>query len=734
MEEKVFDGTSVSSHNRQTAREIIVLAPWMRHEQNRRWRCRRQSHGVRPHASGGFLRFSTALAASLVLGSCVWPHLVVAQSSAAVNLPAQGIWGFDLAGMDRSIVPGNDFYSYANGTWNRQAEIPADRVTVGSFPDLRYNANSRVRELLEEVASKRAPLNSSAQKAFLLYRAFMDADAVKHVGDTPLRTELQKLRQITTKDQLAASMGRSFQVFGGSLFNLDISYDEKDPTHYAVHLGQGGLGLPSRDYYLQPQFSQQKLSYESYITKMLHLAAIPDAADQAHAIVEFETRIAEASWTHAEERDPVRTYNPASIAELKKVNSRFPWRSFFAGAGLTDTTRVVVTTKTSLPKLVQIFAATPLETLKAWQEFATIDTAAPYLPDNYVENRFSFRLRTLGGQPSLETRWVRAVGFVNDGMGSAVGELYVQKHLPPENQREMTVLVANLRTALQDRLEHLPWMSTSTRAEDLHKLANLEVQIGRPKVWIDYSKLSVSPVDLFGDAQRQRAFNWRRRVAQLHRSWNKSDWRFWPQYPTAYTENNQLIFTAAMLQAPFFSLNADSAINYGGIGSVIGHELTHSFDDQGRQTDADNRLRDWWTTQDAARFKERSDLLSAQYSAMEPLPGLHIKGEVTLGENIADLGGVTIALQAYHESLQGHSPPVLNGLSGDQRFFLGWAQVWREKRRDDSLQQMVTTDVHSPATARVNGVVRNIDGWYNSFAVQPDEELFLANESRVRIW
>jgi putative endopeptidase len=681
------------------------------------------------------MRLSLLLCAVAVVGFYGSSNLAVAQTGVALAAPAETAWGFDLTGMDRSVAPGDDFYSYANGDWNRRTEIPSDRVAVGALQDLRgYNANLRVRDLLEQEPVRSAGLKDSTQKAVMLYRAFMDAETLRKIGDAPLHAELQRLNQIHSKEELAASMGRSFGGFGSSLFNIDLSTDDKDSKHYAVHLGQGGLGLPSRDYYLEPQFAKTKLAYEAYVGELLNLAGTPDAAGQAHAIVAFETRIAAASWTHAEERDPVKTYNPEDLATLEKSIPDFPWRRFFAGAGLDDVTRVIVTTKTSVPMLAQIFAATPLDTHKAWQAFSVIDSAAPYLPDAYVQARFSFRLHTLGGQPTLAPRWMQAVAFVNEAMGSAVGELYVQKYYPAENQEQMAVLVANLRSALRDRLEHLPWMSASTKAEALRKLANLEVQIGRPKVWIDYTKLAVSRNDLYGDAQREKAFDWQRRVAQRNGLWNKSDWRFWPQYATSYMENNQLIFTAAMLQVPFYNAKADPAINYGGIGSVIGHELTHSFDDQGREFDADNRLRNWWTAEDAAQFKQRADLLSAQYSAMEPLPGLHLKGDVTLGENIADLGGVTIAREAYHESLHGKAAPVLDGFTGDQRFFLGWAQVWREKRRDDDLRQRVTTDVHSPATARVNGVVRNMDSWYDSFDVQRAQKLFLEPDTRVRIW
>jgi putative endopeptidase len=648
--------------------------------------------------------------------------------------PAKTSWGFDLSGMNCAAVPGDDFYNYANGEWNRKTEIPSDRASVGSLPDLRYNANARVRELLEQPEIVVAGNPSSSPKAVELYQAYMNEQRIERLGSAPLYRDLEPLKRAESREQLAETMGASFKGFGSSLFTLDISYDDNEPTHYSVHLGQGGLGLPNRDYYLQPQFANLRRAYESYVAELLRLAEWPDANSQAHSIVAFETEVAEASWTHAEERDPVKTYNPEKLSALERSVPEFPWRQFFDAAGLPKLPSVVLTTNTSVPKLAHIFVATPVETLKAWQAFHVIDSAAPYLSASFVQTQFAFRSHTLGGQPTLTPRWVRAVGFVNEAMGSAVGELYVQKYFTSESQQQMAILVSNLRAALKDRIEHLSWMSASTKTEALHKLANLEVQVGRPKVWIDYRALTISPQALYDDAKREKAFDWERRLHQLNGLWNKSDWRFWPQYPTAYTENNQLIFTAAMLQAPFFDPKADPAVNYGAIGSVIGHELTHSFDDQGRETDADNRLRNWWTPEDAARFKERADLLSTQYSAMEPLPGLHLKGDVTLGENIADLGGVTIALEAYRTSLHGQPAPLLDNFTGDQRFFFGWAQVWREKRRDENLRQMITTDVHSPGTVRVNGVVRNMDRWYGAFSVRAGQQLFLNPEQRVHIW
>jgi putative endopeptidase len=681
------------------------------------------------------MRLSLALS-SVLIALQIWSTSMRSQMPVepAVCQSSKISWGFDVSGMDCAVVPGDDFYNYANGEWNRRTEIPPDRATVGAFPDLRYNANVRVRELLEQRESSAAANTSSSRKAVELYRAYMNEQRVEQLGSKPLLLDLELLRRVRSREQIAETMGSSFKAFGSSLFHLEIPVDDNDATHYSVHVGQGGLGLPNRDYYLQPQFANVRHAYETYITELLHLAKWPDANDEARSIVALETQIAAESWTHAEERDPVKTYNPESLAELERSAPEFPWRQFFRAAGLSDLPSVVVTTNTSVPKLAHIFVATPVKTLKAWQAFHMIDGAAPYLPASFVHAQFAFRSQTLGGQPAMAPRWVRAVGFVNEAMGSAVGELYVQKYFPAESQQQMMALVSNLRAALKDRIEHLSWMSTPTKTEALRKLANLEVQIGRPKVWIDYGALTIVPEALYEDAKREKAFDWQRRVHQMNGLWNKSDWRFWPQYPTAYTENNQLIFTAAMLQSPFFDPKADPAVNYGAIGSVIGHELTHSFDDQGRESDAAGRLRDWWTPDDAARFKTNADLLSTQYSAMEPLPGLHLKGDVTLGENIADLGGVTIALEAYRTSLHAQPAPLLDNFTGDKRFFLGWAQVHREKRRDENLRQMITTDVHSPGTARSNGVVRNIDSWYGAFDVRAVQKLFLTPEQRVRIW
>jgi putative endopeptidase len=660
------------------------------------------------------------------------PTALCAEKSRTTQAPQIGSWGFDLTGMDRSVNPGDDFYSFANGEWMRRTGVPSDRTVVGSFPDLRFLANLRVRQLLD--SSRLAGRSSSTQKAALFYRTFLDENRINKLGRRPLEPQIRRIAAIKTKTELAASMGRSFGGFGSSIFQLDLAYDRRKPKSYAVYLGQGGLGLPDRDYYLEPQFVVTKDAYRTYIARMLRLVDWPQPDQAASQILVFESEIANASWSHADQRDPGTTYNPAASADLERLDPGFSWGTFLRAANLTQVPQIIVTTNTSVHRLAGIFDATPLSTLKAWQAFHTADTAAPYLSGTFVQAHFDFHMHAVAGQVELAPRWVRAVNLVNEAMGSGVGELYASQFLTANTRRQMDEIVRGLRAALKQRLETVPWMSESTRSEALRKLANLKVQIGTPARWIDYSGLHLSDRDLFGNVKREKAFDWNRRVSQLQGPWNECDWRFWPQYPTAYTEDNTLIFTAAMLQPPFFDPVADPAVNYGAVGSVIGHELTHSFDDQGRKEDADSRLRDWWTTGDAAQFQKRADELVVQYSAMEPIPGMHIRGAVTLGENIADLGGVAIAFEAYEQTVSTRPALLLDGFTGEQRFFLGWAQVWREKWKEDALRKLIATDVHSPGTARVNGVMRNLDFWYTSFAVKPQQYLFLAPNLRAAIW
>jgi putative endopeptidase len=649
--------------------------------------------------------------------------------------PKYGTWGFDLSGMDRSVKPGDDFFKFANGKWAERTEIPADLTRFGNFDKLSVLSEARQRAILEDAAAGKLT-DPDAAKIAAGYKAFMDEALAEKLDAKPIASALATIRKVKTKDDFTALMGRSpFSPFS-SILPVFVNIDSKATTKYAVYAGTAGLGLPDRDYYLQPAFAEKKAKYQAYVQQMLTLAGWEKPAENAKAIVEFETSLAEATWTRVERRDRDKTYNPMTIAELNAATPGFDWNRYLAGTELPKTDRIVVTTNTAFPKFAAIYKATPLETLKAWQVFHVADGAAPYLSKRFVDANWQFKSHELGGQPEQKPRWKRAVAFMDNTIGESVGRVYVARYFPPESKAKMDALVGDIHTALKARIENLDWMGPETKQKALEKLAKFTVKIGYTEKWRDYSKLDLKPGDSYGNAQRGGAFEWRRQVAQLAGPVDKSEWGMTPQTVNAYYNppNNEIVFPAAILQAPFFDPDADPAINYGGIGGVIGHEISHGFDDQGRKSDGDGTLRDWWTAEDATKFKAQTDRLGAQYSGFEPLPGAHVQGGLTMGENIGDMGGLSLALDAYHASLKGRPAPVIDGLTGDQRVFLGWAQVWREKIRDETLRQRLATDPHSPAYFRVDGTIRNIPGWYQAFDVQPGDKLYVAPDQRVKIW
>ncbi|MBV9508960.1 MAG: peptidase M13 [Caulobacteraceae bacterium] len=646
-----------------------------------------------------------------------------------------GTWGFDLSGEDSATRPGQDFYRYANGAWYDREQIPPDRARYGNFDALAILTEARVRLLIEDAAAGRSA-DPDAAKVGDAYKAFMNQALVDHLDDKPLQPDLAAIRSETSLADAAAVMGRGMLGFQGSLFDLDIEADEKAPTRYAVYIDVGGLGMPDRDYYLQPQFADKKTGYQAYVSRELSLVGWPDPDAAAAAIVAFETKIAEASWTRAEQRDVDKTYNPMSPAKLSAYAPGFDFNAFLANAGIAGVDRLVVQSDTAFPKVAALFAATPLETVKAWQAFHLLDAASPYLSDRFVQARYKFRNQILAGQPQIQPRWKRGVAFVGRTLGEDVGRLYVAEYFTPDAKAKMDALVGNLKTALAARISRVDWMSPETKSKALLKLSKLTVKIGYPVKWRDYGALTITPDDLYGDAERAAGFEWRRRAARLGEPVDKLEWEMTPQTINAYYDatNNEIVFPAAILQPPFFDASADPAVNYGGIGAVIGHEMTHGFDDQGRKSNGDGMLDDWWTSADAENFKGRAARLGAQYSRFEPVPGAHVNGDLTMGENIADLGGLLIALDAYHASLGGKPAPVIGGLSGDQRFFLGFAQIWREKIREDMARQLAVSDPHSPDHFRVDGVLPNIDAWYSAFDIKPGDAMYVPPDQRVRIW
>jgi putative endopeptidase len=663
--------------------------------------------------------------------------------------PQYGKWGFDIEGADRKTKPGDDFFRFANGAWIDRVQIPADKPAYSLRLAMTDLTEQRLHEIMEDAAKKAERVPTSIEgKVGAFYRSFMDEARVEKAYATPLKEKLEAIRATTDRTLLAAQMGRTNADMEGTIFALGVDVDVAEPSRYTVYLAQAGLGLPDRDYYLKADFAAQKTKYQSYATQLLKLVDWPDAEKRAAEVVEFETRIADASWTKSQQRDPVATYNAMSMAELEALAPDFPWRAFLTEAGLGEAERVVIAEKTAFPKIASLFAATPLEVLQAWQAFNVLDHSAFYLSKPFADAFFEMRNKTLSGQAEQSARWKRGVHAVSGGdygtgerfdrfgnIGWAVGELYSARYFPPEAKAKIEELVANLKVAMHARIEKLDWMGEATKAEALKKLDTYVIKVAYPDKKRDYASVEIRDDDLIGNVRRAAKADWAFYVNRLPGPVDRADWGMTPQTNDAYNGAlRDIVFPAGILQPPMFDPNADPAINYGAIGGVIGHELVHGFDDQGRKFDTEGKLRDWWTPEDAKQFEARTAVLGAQYSQYEPLPGAKVNGALTMGENIADLGGVTIALDAYRASLKGKAAPVLDGLTGDQRVFLGWAQAWRGKLREDAIRRQVVSDPHSPRQYRVNGPVRNVDDWYGAFGVKPNDKLFVDPKERVRIW
>ena len=681
----------------------------------------------------------TTLRARLLAGVLLGLAAGVALAAPAANTPADpvirtGTWGFDAQGENPAVKPGDDFYNYANGRFLDELQIPADKSRYGLDYIMSDTAERQVRAILESAQAPSGADAADAIKTRALYHAFMDQGRIDALGSKPLQPDLAAVRAVKTRDQLAVLQSR-VGTFQGSLFGIDIGADAKNPDRYAVYIGQAGLGLPDRDYYLKPEFAAKKAKYQAYVAAMLKLAgwAEPDAL--AKDVVAFETRVADASWSRVQERDPDATYSPTTVADLARAAPGYPWRAMLDTAELKGVDRVVVGEKTALPKIAAIYQQTPLKALKAWAAFQLVDQSAPYLPDRFEDPHFAFRGTVLTGQPQQRARWKRAVSVDNEVMGEAVGRVYVAKYFPPEAKAKIRDLVENLRAALGERIEHLDWMSPDTKAKAEAKLKAVTVKVGYPDKWRDYSKLQISPDDLYGDVERANTFEWERKVARLNQPVDRSEWGMTPQTVNAYYNPtaNEIVFPAAILQAPYFGADFDAAANYGGIGATIGHEMTHGFDDEGRKFDGTGALANWWTDEDGKKFEARATVLGKQFDAYQPFPGAHVNGSLTMGENIADLGGLLIALDAYHRSLGGKPAPVIDGLTGDQRFFLAYAQGWRDKSREDALREQMASDPHAPDQYRAN-TVRNLDAWYAAFDVKPGDKLYLSPDDRARIW
>ncbi|MEY2484612.1 MAG: putative endopeptidase [Verrucomicrobiota bacterium] len=663
--------------------------------------------------------------------------------------PQYGVWGFDLAGADRSTKPGDDFFRFANGTWIDKTQIPSDKPAYSLRLAMTDITEQRLHEMMEALPAKEdARASTLEDKVGAFYRSFMDEGRVEQLGAKAIAPQIEEIRQAKTREDLAGLMGRTNTDFEYSLFNYTIDVDLKDPNRYAFYITQAGLGLPDRDYYLKPDFAAPKEAYQKYVANLLHLVGWPEPDARAKDVVEFETKIADASWTKAQQRDLLAIYNPMTIEELEKWAPGFAWKEFLGNAKMEKLPRVIVAEKSAFPKLADLYAKTPLETVRAWHAFHIADNAAPYLSKAFTDAYFQMHNKTLSGQKEQQARWKRAITTVGGGdfgvgdrfgtfgtMGFGVGQLYTAKYFPPAAKAKIESLVSNLKDAYRARIEKLDWMGEETKREALKKLDTYSIKVGYPDHSRDYSKLVMRKDDLVGNVRRAAQEDWAFYTERFFGPVDRSDWSMTPQTNDAYNGTlRDIVFPAGILQPPVFDPNADPAINYGAAGGIIGHELTHGFDDQGRKIDAAGALRDWWTAKDAESFKGRADVLGAQYSKFEPLPGVRVNGELTMGENIADLGGLTLALEAYRASLKGQPAPMLDGFSGEQRVFLGWAQAWRGKVSDDFVRKQVVSDPHSPRQFRVIGPARDIDAWYDAFKVQPGDKMFVSPENRARIW
>lgn len=669
-----------------------------------------------------------ALAAAMLAGA----NAVFAQpSDVAVS-------GVDLSARDMRVRPGDDFFRYALGSWYATARIPPDQTEVGVDSEV----SARVHEQLRAIIENSVQHADDPQKALIgaLFTSFMDEDRIESLGAKPLRRDLDRIARVATKEEFLTLMASAPEDFGASLFSLRIERDAKSPVN-VVYIGQAGLGLDDPDYYLSEEFGAQKKAYRDYIARTLRMVdyAAPDA--NAAAIIEFETGIAKASWSQSQRRDIAATYNPMTVATLQSQAPGIAWQTFLNASGIPGTAGVVLAEKSAVVAMADIFAHAPLATLKAWQTLHTVDNASRFLSRRFVDNRFAFHGMTLMGAAELPARWKRGVNLVDASLGQALGQLYVTTNFSPEAKQQMEALVEGLRHAMARRIASLDWMSDPTKKEALAKLAAMRVFVGYPSHWRDYSGLALDRHDLYGNVKRSMAFDWAFQCASLGKptdkdAWGPFDFGITPQTVDAFNiaAENLIIFPAAILQPPFFNPMADAAHNYGAIGAVIGHEITHGFDDQGRKIDATGKLRNWWTASDTEEFERRTVELARQYDGVEVLPGLRVNGQQTLGENIADLGGLLLALDAYHAALGSARAPVLDGLSGDQRVFFGWAQRWRRKMRDDALRDQIAMNVHAPPIARINAPLRDIDAWYAAFGVSASDKNYLPPAQRVHIW
>lgn len=644
--------------------------------------------------------------------------------------------GIDLSSMDKQVRPQDNFFSYVNGNWVKNTPIPGDQTRWGVFNILREKSQKDAATIINELADE--PANPDEKKIADLYNSFMNEAAIEAAGLKPLEAEFAAIEKINSYRGVYEHFAKAFRGGYDSPFSPYVDADSKNPTQNILQFYQSGIGLGLRDYYLDT--SDKGISildkYRLYVADLLVQSGDKKAAAHTQAIFELESALANIHWAKEDNRDADKTYNKMTLTELRELMPAFPWSTYFKQLGISDQAEVIVSQPSYFKALPALVTKYNLETWKAYFRFHLVDSYSPYLKKSIADSNFYFRRHVLTGQAEQEQRWKRGVDVVDESVGELLGKLYVERYFPPEAKARMTHLVDNLKLAYAESIQSLDWMSPETKKAALVKLASFGTKIGYPDKWRDYSGLEIKADDLAGNIMASNAFDASFMLNKLGKPIDRDEWGMTPQTVNAYynREMNEIVFPAAILQPPFFDLQADDAVNYGAIGAVIGHEIGHGFDDQGAKYDGEGKLHNWWQAEDLEKFQARTKTLIGQYNKYEPLPGQFVNGQFTLGENIGDLGGLSIALKAYHISLGGKKAPVVDRFTGDQRVFMGWAQVWRSKATDEMTTYLLKMDSHSPAIYRVNGVVRNIDAFYTAFDVKPGDAMYLPPEERVRIW
>lgn len=675
------------------------------------------------------LRILLLLAAG-ILASCGAP-----KKEASERVLASGLL---LENMDSTVKPGDNFQMYVNGTWIRNTEIPADKSSYGIGRMLGDRAQEDVKKIIEDAAAANKPAGTDEQKVGDLFASYLDMKHRDELGITPIEPELKKIDAIADYAALAEYFGYATISGYGTPIQLWVESDLKNPTVYSLYTYQAGLGLPDREYYLSKadKFPEIRVAYLDHIAKMLELAGIANGKKLASDIMTLETAIASNHITKEAARDVQKMYNNYGVDSLDNAMTRFEFRRFLNGAGIAEVDRIIVTQPTFIMSLNDLIPRTKLDTWKTFLKWQLINARAGELTTAMDEQNFKFYGTTLTGRTEQLPSWRRGVDVVNNNLGEVVGKVYVEKHFPAEAKERMNKLVGNLIEAYKASINELDWMGAETKMQALDKLSKFRPKIGYPDKWKDYSAVTISKDNLVANLQSAELANHKEQIGKIGKPIDKAAWGMTPQTVNAYYDptKNEIVFPAAILQPPFFDMSAEDAVNYGAIGAVIGHEIGHGFDDQGSRFNGDGVMMNWWTDKDNEEFKKRTEALVNQYNEFTVLPDLNVNGEFTLGENIGDLGGLSIALKAYKMSLGGKEGPVMDGFTATQRVFLGWGQAWRNKAREQSLRMQVNTDPHSPAKFRVNGVVRNVPEFYEAFGIQPGDSLYLAPERRVKIW